>query len=76
MQVKAYAPEVLILAPCSAGVGRGLGEACALAALPGWWGLPAVKSGRVYVVDHAYFSRPGPRYVFSWDELLNLQECF
>jgi hypothetical protein len=61
-QVKAYAPEVLILAPCSAGVGRGLGEACALAALPGWWNLPAVKSGRVYVVDHAFFSRPGPRW--------------
>lgn len=60
-QVKAYAPEVLILAPCSAGIGRGLSEACSLAAMPGWWGLPAVKSGRVYVVDHAYFSRPGPR---------------
>ena len=38
-----------------------------LAALPGWWGLPAVKSGCVFVVDHAPFLRPGPRLVRSFD---------
>lgn len=50
--------------------------------LPGWNELPAVQSGRVFVVDaDSYFSRPGPRVVtgvallahlihptpFSWD---------
>lgn len=38
-----------------------------LAALPGWWGLPAVKSGCVFVVDHAPFLRPGPRLVRPFD---------
>jgi iron complex transport system substrate-binding protein len=30
----------------------------------GWYDLPAVREGRVYIVDSpAYFSRPGPRIV-------------
>ncbi|KAK9828636.1 hypothetical protein WJX72_001237 [[Myrmecia] bisecta] len=62
-QVRQYAPEVLVLSPCSAGLQRALGEACELAALPGWWALPAVKTGQVYICDHACFSRPGPRLV-------------
>ncbi len=61
MQVRAYAPEVLILSPCGAGVESGVEQACGLAALPGWWALPAVRSGRVFVADHSLFSRPGPR---------------
>lgn len=28
---------------------------------PGFSDLPAVASGRVYLIDHSYFSRPGPR---------------
>ena len=30
-----------------------------LAALPGWWGLPAVKAGRVYVADACALPAPG-----------------
>jgi ABC-type Fe3+-hydroxamate transport system substrate-binding protein len=26
-------------------------------------GLPAVRQGRVYAVDGAYFNRPGPRVI-------------
>ena len=40
-----------------------LGEVSELAALPGWWGLPAVKAGLVFVADAALFLRPGPRLV-------------
>jgi iron complex transport system substrate-binding protein len=41
-----------------------------LRALPDWKGLPAVRSGRVYVVDGShYFSRPGPRLVDSLELL-------
>jgi len=29
--------------------------------MPGFCDIPAVKSGRVFVVDHSLFSRPGPR---------------
>jgi hypothetical protein len=36
-------------------------EAAALAALPGWWSLPAVRRGQVYAVDSALLLRPGPR---------------
>ena len=61
--VQRYAPEVLILCPCSSNLDRSLGEVCNLAAQPGWWALPAVKAGRVYICDHGFFSRPGPRYV-------------
>ena len=62
LQVREYEPEVLILSPCSCNPSRTLSEVTSLAGLPGWWALPAVKSGQVYIVDHAYFSRPGPRY--------------
>ena len=60
--IQRYAPEVLILSPCSSSLERTLGEVGALAAQPGWWALPAVKAGQVYICQHAPFSRPGPRY--------------
>ena len=60
-QVREYAPEVLIVAPCGARVEAAREEACQLAGLPGWWNLPAVRTARVYVCDHTFFSRPGPR---------------
>ena len=52
-----------MIAPCSSGLSRSLAEVTSLAVQPGWWSLPAVKNGSVYIVDHAYFSRPGPRCV-------------
>ncbi len=61
-QVREYAPEVLVLAP-DAAPGRALSEVGALAGLPGWWALPAVKSGRVFLADGALFTRPSPRVV-------------
>lgn len=55
------APDVIVLMPCGYGLERTLAE-YARAKLPsGWWNLPAVRNGRVTVVDAAYFSRPGPR---------------
>ncbi len=56
------APEVLILSPCGLNLSRALEEGRALFRRPGWDGLPAVRSGRVFAVDaNAYFARPGPR---------------
>lgn len=40
---------------------RALVDLSELAARPGWWLLPAVKEGRVFVADHALLCRPGPR---------------
>jgi iron complex transport system substrate-binding protein len=59
------APEVLILMPCGFDVRRTVKEARrVLPELPGWNELPAVREGRVWVVDaNSYFSRPAPRLV-------------
>lgn len=52
--VRAWVPEVVIVAPC----GYGLAEATRLAA-----GLPEIPGARVVPVDaNAYYARPGPRY--------------
>jgi len=72
--VIAFAPEVIVLTPCGFDLERAVAEAEAI--LPrrtGWSALPAVRNGRVYVVDgNAYFSRPGPRIVDSLELLARL----
>ncbi len=61
--VRAAAPEVFIIALCSSPITRSLKEAEWLEKQEGWSCLPAVMNHRVYVVEHVYFSRPGPRIV-------------
>jgi iron complex transport system substrate-binding protein len=68
--VVAWQPEVAMVACCGFGVERTLRDLAALRAVPGWDRLPAVRAGRVYVVDGShYFSRPGPRLVESLEIL-------
>ncbi len=43
-----------------------------LAKQEGWYDLPAVQSGEVYLIDHVYFSRPGPRVVQGLEILAQL----
>jgi iron complex transport system substrate-binding protein len=63
-QVVAAAPEVLVLAPCGFPPDRTAAELPALTGRPGWADLPAVRAGRVWIVDGpAYLNRPGPRVV-------------
>lgn len=65
-EVVAARPDVLFVACCGFSLERTLVDLPALRSLPGWAGLPAVQTGRVYVTDgNAYFSRPGPRLVDS-----------
>lgn len=72
--VIAFAPQVIVVAPCGFDLRRATEEA--LRVLPyrtGWDALPAVRAGRVYAVDgNAYFSRPGPRIVDSLEVLAEL----
>ena len=68
----AWGPEKLYLDLCSSDVARGLREVPWLAAQDGWDGLPAVQSGEVYLIDHVYFSRPGPRIVQGLEILAQL----
>jgi iron complex transport system substrate-binding protein len=57
-------PEVIILMPCGFSIDRTRIELDVLTSRQEWQDLPAVRSGRVFVVDaNAYFSRPGPRLV-------------
>jgi iron complex transport system substrate-binding protein len=69
-EVAAAAPEVVVLALCGFDVERSLQDVPAVESHPAWRSLPAVREGRVYVVDgSAYFSRPGPRLVDSLEIL-------
>lgn len=69
-EVRAAAPEVVVVACCGFDVERTLVDVRALRDVPAWRELPAVRTGRVYVSDGAqYFSRPGPRLVDSLEIL-------
>ena len=76
--VRDYDPDMLLITPCSSDLGRSLRELDHLAAQDGWWELQAVRSCQVYVIDHVYFSRPGPRLIDGLELLAQIvhPECF
>ena len=68
--VAASRPALVFVAECGFGVERTLEDLPALAKLPRWREVPAVRDGRVYVTDGSqYFSRPGPRLADSLEIL-------
>ena len=72
-QVVEYSPEVLVVMPCGFRIERSLAEMDRLSKREGWGDFPAVRSGRVYIVDSpSYFSRPGPRTVTGLEILAGL----
>ena len=72
-QVLDWSPEVLIFMPCGYRLDAAMDRAPALRELPGYSDLPAVRNGRVYVVDaNAYFARPGPRVIEGTQLLAHL----
>ena len=72
-QIEACQPEIIVIMPCGFGLTR-VREEFDNATLPDLWKeLPAVQTGRVYLVDgNAYFNRPGPRLVESLELLAHL----
>jgi len=71
--VRAYDPEVLIVAPCGFDRERAAAAVDGLREKPGWRELTAVREGRVFAVDGSgYMNRPGPRLV---DSLELLADC-
>lgn len=67
------APDVLVIACCGFDVERTMQEMPAFLAFPGVADIPAVRNGRVHVIDgNAYLSRPGPRLVDSLEILSEL----
>ncbi len=65
-------PEKLFIDLCSSDVARHLREAPWLASQKGWQDIPAVEAGEVYLIDHSYFSCPGPRVVDGLEILAQL----
>lgn len=66
----AVRPEALVIAPCGLTLDQAVAEADKLMALAWFRDLPAVRNGRVAVVDgNQMFNRPGPR-VFDALEFL------
>jgi iron complex transport system substrate-binding protein len=62
--VQVSAPDVMVLTACGFDAARTLQEAVCMTQRPGWPSLPAVRDGRVFIMDgNAYFARPGPRLV-------------
>lgn len=67
--VAAIRPDAVIVCPCGLGLEQAWRETGLLARQPWWRELPAVRAGRVAVVDgNQMFNRPGPRLVdaFEW----------
>jgi len=72
-QLRDADPDLLVIMPCGFDLARTLREASALAALPGWPELAAVRNGQVFAVDgHRFFNRPGPRLVESLEILAEI----
>lgn len=70
-EVIAAAPEYVIVCPCGASFETSRLWTEALAREPWWGGVPAVRSGRVAVVDgNQMFNRPGPRLVEGFEFLV------
>jgi iron complex transport system substrate-binding protein len=67
-----YAPEVIVLMPCSLELERVAAELPLLRELPGWQALPAVRSGQVFAGHTHLFSRSGPRLVDGVEALARL----
>lgn len=66
-------PEVLIVLPCGYELDEARAQMKLLTERPGWNDLPAVRAGRVYLVNAtAYFSRPGPRLVEGLAQLAQM----
>jgi iron complex transport system substrate-binding protein len=72
-EVRAWAPEVLIITPCGFNLEQVVRESAQLSRLPGWSEVPAVREARVYAVDaNSYYARPGPRVVEGTELLAHL----
>jgi iron complex transport system substrate-binding protein len=68
-QVRAAAPDLLVIAPCGWGLVRARQEAAAVQGE-----IDSVGAGQVAVLDgSAYFNRPGPRLVDSLEALVSLR---
>ena len=68
--VRAYDPEVLVVAPCGFDLEQTAANLSDLTDREGWDELTAVREGRAWAMDgHHYVNRPGPRIVDTLEHL-------
>ena len=68
-----YDPEVMVVMPCGYKIERTSREMERISTRAGWYDFPAVRGGRVYIVDSpSFFSRPGPRTVNGLEMLAEI----
>lgn len=71
--VLAAKPDVIVLSPCGYDLKKARTELPLLEKRPGWNELPAVKNGKVFVLDaNATLSRSGPRIVDGLEALAQM----
>jgi ABC-type Fe3+-hydroxamate transport system substrate-binding protein len=63
--LKQWAPEVIVVAVPRCTAASALLETPQLAMQPGWWAMPAVQSGSVYILDESLLCRPGLELVLG-----------
>ena len=72
-EIEAAEPDFVLIMPCGWDLERTLDEARALASVPAWQRLEAVRTERAIAVDgNAHFNRSGPRLVDSLELLAEL----
>jgi iron complex transport system substrate-binding protein len=71
-EVGDYAPDVLVLMPCSLALERVADEFPVVRRSATWASLPAVKAAQVYAVDTNLFSVSGPRLVDGTEMLARI----
>jgi iron complex transport system substrate-binding protein len=71
-EVRQYDTDKFFIDLCSSDLARNLREVPWLEGQKGWRDLTAVKNGEVYLIDHSYFSRPGPRSIEGVELLAEL----
>lgn len=71
-EIVAYAPEVLVLMPCSLSLERVASEFADLRRMPRWDDLPAVRSRQVFAGHTDLYARSGPRLVDGVEALARM----
>jgi len=62
-----------VVMPCGYKIERTSSEVDRASNRAGWYNFPALRAGRVYIVDSpSYFSRPGPRIVIGLEMLAEI----
>jgi iron complex transport system substrate-binding protein len=72
-EIRAFDPEVLVVAPCGFGLDQTAENLDDLTAREGWEDVTAVREGTAFAMDgHHYVNRPGPRIVDTLEHLAGL----